>query len=182
MSDSKSDIYFREEQKREGSLFPAMDKKLYHYEYPMPSVVVDIVVTAQKGNLLLLVERKKDPWKGCLALPGGFMEIAETTTQAAIRELKEETGISTSAPSFIGLFDEPNRDPRGRIISAVFHVDCGDLTPDVHGMDDVKNAQWISESDYQAILKCGAREGERCLAADHEQIIEHTISWKQSGD
>jgi ADP-ribose pyrophosphatase YjhB (NUDIX family) len=141
--------------------------ELYHYDYPMPSLVVDIVVTAAEGSLLLLVERKKDPWKGQLALPGGFVNIDEPIDEAAIRELREETGIKAKSLTFVGWYDEPNRDPRGRIVSMAFHVDCGNIIPAVEGMDDVKNAQWISKEGYSLSV----------LAADHAKIIGDAIGW-----
>lgn len=154
-----------------GEDFNAASYGKYIYEHPMPSIVVDIVVTANKGKLLLLVERKKDPWKGCLALPGGFVEIDERIIEAAIRELKEETGITAGKISFIGIYDKPDRDPRGRIISMAFHVDCGDIIPDVIGMDDVQNARWVSKEEYDDI------DHNSELAADHARIIYNAISW-----
>ncbi|GAG35846.1 unnamed protein product [marine sediment metagenome] len=153
-------------------LFPAIDKRLYHYEYPMPSVVVDIVVTANDGKLLLLVERKKDPWKGCKALPGGFMEIDELIVEAAARELKEETGLVGLTFRPVGVYDKPKRDPRGRIISYAFHLDCGGLKPDVHGADDVENAKWFAHTEYLNLLIQG-----HGVAADHAQIIDDAIGW-----
>lgn len=67
----------------------------YTYKYPRPALTADAVVFAKDGDSirLLLVERKHDPCKGCWAFPGGFMNMDETTAQAAHRELFEETGI-----------------------------------------------------------------------------------------
>jgi len=152
---------------------PAIAKQIYHYEYPMPSLVVDIVVTAADKKLLLLVERKKDPWKGCLALPGGFVEIDEPIYAAALRELEEETGIIADTMTFVGYYDDPGRDPRGRIVSMVFHVDCGNIVPEVEGRDDVKNAQWIDLETYT-----NSHTGPLLtLAADHDRIIGDAIGW-----
>ncbi len=162
-------------------LFPAIEAdairrncmpKKYEYDYPMPSLVVDIVVTAAEKSLLLLVERKKDPWKGCLCLPGGFVEIDEAIDAAALRELKEETGITAETMTFIGWYDKPDRDPRGRIVSMAFHVDCGNIVPEVEGMDDVKNAQWVHH-DHQVFNGSSALK----LAADHRTIISDAIGW-----
>ena len=67
----------------------------YTYKYPHPAVTADCVVFGFNGQDLkiLLIERGNDPYKGCWAFPGGFMNIDETAEQCAKRELKEETGL-----------------------------------------------------------------------------------------
>lgn len=100
-----------------------MEKKTYTYDYPMASVTADMGVLrrAEDGRFeILLIKRKNDPYKDCWALPGGFMEMNETLEKCAIRELKEETGIEVDRAEFIDLLDAVERDPRGRVISAVF--------------------------------------------------------------
>ena len=69
---------------------------MYTYEYPRPSVTVDIVVYGYDGGTqlkLLLIERGGDPYKGSWALPGGFVDLDEDLETAALRELEEETGV-----------------------------------------------------------------------------------------
>lgn len=147
----------------------ALERQMYVYDYPMPSIVVDIVVMADSGTKFLLVERKNDPWKGLLALPGGFVEYDEEIADAARRELAEETGlINVNTPQFVGYYDWPERDPRGRVVSMAFLVDYGDNTPDVTGMDDVCNAQW-HETEMIYMMDTAK------IAADHCQIIKDAI-------
>ena len=69
---------------------------MYTYNYPHPAVTADCLVFARtdEGMKLLLIQRKNEPCKGKWAFPGGFMDIDETTIDAARRELKEETGFS----------------------------------------------------------------------------------------
>jgi 8-oxo-dGTP diphosphatase len=148
----------------------------YYYDYPMPSLTVDLVVTAANESHLLLVERKNDPWKGQLALPGGFVNIDERIEDAAKRELEEETGITAHTLRYIGLYDKPDRDPRGRIVSVAFHVDCGDIVPDVEGMDDVQNARWWCREWYNTNVV-----NTFTLAADHPQIVKDAIGWGCQG-
>lgn len=100
-----------------------MEKKIYTYDYPMASVTADMGVLrkAEDGKFeVLLIKRKNEPYKDCWALPGGFMEMGETLEKCAIRELKEETGIEVNGAEFITLLDKVDRDPRGRVISAVY--------------------------------------------------------------
>ena len=100
-----------------------MEKKVYMYDYPMASVTADMGVLrkAEDGKFeILLIKRKNEPYKDCWALPGGFMEMNETLEQCAVRELKEETGIEVERGEFIDILDRVDRDPRGRVISAVF--------------------------------------------------------------
>lgn len=75
-----------------------MNKRSYTYEYARPSVTADCVVFCQKSDALhvLLIERKLEPFKGCWALPGGFMMMDEDAETAAKRELYEETGVKVN--------------------------------------------------------------------------------------
>lgn len=95
-----------------------------------PSVTVDIVVVAPAaarpepaqgpaaGRLwVLLVQRRKAPFAGQWAIPGGFVEPNETLAQAARRELREETGIEPEHLEQLHTFGTPGRDPRGWTIS-----------------------------------------------------------------
>mgnify|MGYP003304210065 CR=1 FL=1 len=65
----------------------------YTYKYPRPAVTADcVVMTKESEPKVLLIQRGNEPFKGCWALPGGFMEMDETLEECARRELKEETG------------------------------------------------------------------------------------------
>lgn len=72
-----------------------MEERKYCYRYPHPAVTTDCVVFGFDGRRLniLLIERGAEPFKGCWAFPGGFMNIEETAEEGAMRELCEETGL-----------------------------------------------------------------------------------------
>lgn len=91
-------------------------------ERERPSVTVDIVVVAKLDARpeVLLVKRKKSPFEGCWALPGGFVEPNEPLEAAARRELREETGIRLLGLKQLHTFGDPGRDPRGWTISVAF--------------------------------------------------------------
>jgi len=84
-----------------------------------PLLAVDAVILFQQ-NSIVLIRRKNPPFKGELALPGGFVDIGETVEQACIREAYEETNINVKIKNLIGVFSDPKRDPRGHNISIAF--------------------------------------------------------------
>ncbi len=75
-----------------------------------------------KDHSILLVQRKHEPYQGFWALPGGFVEYGETTEQAVVREVREETGLETVVQKLLGVYSDPNRDPRGHTITVVYAV------------------------------------------------------------
>src|SRR2546422_1496085 len=86
-----------------------------------PSVAVDGIVL--HGDKLVTVRRKNDPYRGMPALPGGFVELGETTVEAVVREGREETGLETRVKRLVGGFSHPKRDPPGPVISIVYQPD-----------------------------------------------------------
>lgn len=135
----------------------------YCYEYPRPMVCVDALIirklTTKSIAEVLLIQRKKDPYKGTWACPGGFLEMEETLEQGAARELWEETGLQGIQLTQFHAFGDLNRDPRGRNISIAFY---GFATSqhEPQAADDAANAGWF-QVDKLPIL-----------ALDHENIIE----------
>lgn len=134
----------------------------YTYSYPRPAVGADNVVFGFDGQKLyvLLIKRKYDPFKGQYALPGGFVDENETCEQAALRELKEETGLEVKNSCLVGVFSQPDRDPRGRVMSVVFFT--LEKKYFVEGHDDAEEAIWIPLSTVR----------ELALAFDHAKIVE----------
>src|SRR5256885_12474508 len=87
-----------------------------------PSVAVDGIVL--HGGKLVAVRRKNEPYRGMPALPGGFVELGETTVEAVVREVREETGLETSVTRLVGVFSDPQRDPPGHGISIVYELEA----------------------------------------------------------
>src|SRR3989344_991116 len=92
------------------------------HSFAKPSVTVDIVIfTIQDNDLkVLLVKRNIEPFKWKWAIPGGFVRLAESLEDAAIRELQEETGICDVFLEQLYSFGEPERDPRGRVVTVAY--------------------------------------------------------------
>jgi 8-oxo-dGTP diphosphatase len=136
----------------------------YTYPYPRPSVTVDCVVfgldLGAKDLKILLIQRKKDPFAGLWAFPGGFVEESETLEQSAKRELQEETGIARLYLEQLYSFGDPGRDPRGHTVTVAYYalVKLSDHAP--KAADDAKAVDWFSVSkppklafDHAKILK-----------------------------
>lgn len=131
----------------------------YTYKYPRPAVTGDcIVITKEVNAKVLLIQRADEPYKGCWAFPGGFLNMDETIEQCAIRELEEETGLKVYDVHQIGAYSKVDRDPRGRTIT-VAYLAIIDNPISVLGQDDAAKAEWWPLSALPQ------------LAFDHNDII-----------
>lgn len=131
----------------------------YTYKYPRPAVTADcVVITREVEPKVLLIQRAIEPYKGCWAFPGGFMNIDETTEQCAIRELEEETGLKLDTMHQIGAYSKVDRDPRGRTIT-VAYLAIIDKPVQVNGQDDAAKAEWFPINNLPH------------LAFDHQEIM-----------
>jgi len=84
------------------------------------TLTVDAVIPYQNG--IVLIRRVNDPFAGFYALPGGIVEYGERVEDAVLREVKEETGIEGKIFKLVGVYSEPDRDPRGHYVSICFVV------------------------------------------------------------
>ncbi|MBI4675920.1 MAG: bifunctional nicotinamide-nucleotide adenylyltransferase/Nudix hydroxylase [Chloroflexi bacterium] len=143
---------------------------------PYPPVFVTADAVVYKSGHILVVKRRGFPGKGLLALPGGFVAQDEWVEHAAVRELREETGITLPAQElrkFIRatrVFDHPERSVRGRTITHGFYFHLGatgDL-PRVKGGDDAAKAFWMSLNDVYV--------NEDRFFEDHVSIITHFVN------
>ena len=93
-------------------------------DYERPSVTVDMLVLGMSEKLdglkVLLIQRKDHPFIDCWALPGGFVNMDESTYQAACRELEEETGLKNVYMEQLYTMSNPDRDPRMRVIDVSY--------------------------------------------------------------
>lgn len=117
----------------------------------------------ETGLYLLLIERKKATNGKSWAVPGGFVEDKETPEQAAIRELKEETGVKVNFAKQFHSFGEVKRDPRFRVISIAHYLLVKKNNHQPKGNDDAKSAQWISAKSIPE------------LAFDHNEMVEMAL-------
>src|SRR5262249_36665381 len=125
-------------------------------------VTVDIVVfTIIEQRLhVLLIRRLTDPFRGSFALPGGFVLEKESLDDAAARELREETGVNQVFLEQLYTFGAPDRDPRGRVITAAYYA-LIPSTKSLHAGSDAEAAKWF---DVEKLPD---------LAFDHMEILTY---------
>ena len=125
-----------------------------------PFLPVDSIII-YRGQIVL-IRRKNYPFQGLFAIPGGYVEIGETTENAAMREAKEETGLDTRIIKLLGVYSEPKRDPRGHVVS-ICYLSRGTGT-------------LIAGSDAKGVSLFSLDELPIELAFDHLEIIEKSMN------
>jgi len=120
-----------------------------------PTLAVDGIVLLD--DKLVLIQRKREPFKGSYALPGGFVNYGEKTEDAAVREVLEETGLRTRVKRLIGVYSDPNRDPRGHVVTIAYELEV--LGGELRAGNDAKS---VKRFPIDSLPK---------LAFDHDKII-----------
>ena len=128
------------------------------------SVTVDLVLlTIREGALhVLLIRRGVPPYRGQWALPGGFVLPDEDLDEAAVRELREETGVDAGGAYLeqLASYGNPKRDPRGRVVTIAYLALMPDL-PAPRAGSDAAHAAW----------RLVAEVNPKRLAFDHDRIL-----------
>ena len=125
-------------------------------------ITVDVVLfTIQERKLhLLLIQRLAKPYEKRYALPGGFVLEEESLDDAAIRELREETGVDKVYLEQLYTFGDPKRDPRGRVITVAYYA-LVSHNQVLRAGTDAANAGWFPVTELPP------------LAFDHRKIAEY---------
>jgi len=171
------------------------DGNIFYRPGPNPTVDNMIIRDGKNGKEILLIQRADKEGvaeRGKWALPGGFHDTSvgkgefwepgkETAQDAALRELREETGLDVETlkknMTHTGFYDKHGRDPRDNeeawAVSNAFmlYLPPGLDSDKVKGMDDADNAKWVKMSDLENLD----------MAFDHKSIvddakIEHSVS------
>jgi ADP-ribose pyrophosphatase YjhB (NUDIX family) len=135
------------------------------YRNPVPTV--DIIL--QRDSKILMIRRKRDPFRGKLALPGGLVNEGETVEDAVTRETREETSLEAEPIEILGVYSDPKRDPRRHIMSVVF---VGSIIGGIDNAgDDAEKIEWLDEEKIEP----------KEVAFDHMRILDDFRRWKASG-
>lgn len=132
------------------------------YRNPVPTVDVVVLVpnVSEAFPGVVLVERANPPYGW--ALPGGFVDWGETCENAAVRELKEETGLDGTLTGLLGVYSDPARDPRGHTMSIVYTA--------------VADIQALHAGDDAASASVHPLDSLPSLAFDHAKILGDLIA------
>lgn len=127
-------------------------------EYKNPALTVDTIIL--EDNKIILIKRLNNPYKDHWAIPGGFVEYGEKVEDAAVREAKEETGLDIELTQLVGVYSDPNRDPRGHTVTIAFlsKIIGGTLKSN----SDAKDAKFVDISELKNMK----------LAFDHNEILK----------
>lgn len=145
-------------------------------KYQKPSITVDILIFRLVNDSvdILLIKRKKPPYKEFWAFPGGFVNIDESLEDAAKRELLEETNVKNVYLEQLYTFGDVERDPRMRVISVSYMalLNENDIEKfNEKAGDDAKELQWFNINE----LLNGIEDNSIKLAFDHEKIFKLAI-------
>jgi ADP-ribose pyrophosphatase YjhB (NUDIX family) len=137
----------------------------YTYNSPRPVVSVDNLIFTwdQKELKILLIQRIKEPFKGEWALPGGLVGIDENLSDAALRVLRDTTGVDNAFIEQCHTFGEVARDPRDRVISVAFYACVQYERVEINPGIESSGVGWFAIHDLPD------------LAFDHLDIINKAI-------
>lgn len=140
---------------------------MYTYSHPRPIMAADsIVFTLKDGAVqIVLIQRGHEPYEGCYALPGGFVNEYEPLDVAAARELREETGLTGIPMCQWRCFGDPGRDPRGWTVSVVYIAVIDHRAHPLQHGDDAVAADWYPIAAMPP------------LAFDHDGIVRYALDW-----
>jgi len=132
--------------------------------YHNPALTVDAVAVRGSGEEreVLLIRRGCEPWKGCWAFPGGFVDVGESPEDAVARELLEECNIVGKANGIIAVRGNPERDPRGHVVTIFYRVEVDAISDEPIAGDDAAHAEWVKLSEVDL----------ENMGADHAEIIQ----------
>ncbi len=131
-----------------------------------PLLSVDIIIRLEDPTEIVLIERRNPPhgW----ALPGGFVDLGETLEQAALREAREETCLQVRLLALLGCYSDPERDPRGHTVSAVYVADARGRP---QAADDARSIRIADPADRKLPL-----------AFDHRLILDDYLHFLATGE
>src|SRR5215216_2804579 len=134
---------------------------------PVPTIDI-ILFENSNSNKVLLIKRKKDPFKDYFSLPGGFVNEGEKVEDAVRREAEEELLVKVEPIDILGVYSDPHRDPRGHIMSITFIVKI--ITGELKVGDGVAELKWVEINNIKEIK----------LGFDHSRILSDYELWQKN--
>ncbi len=132
-----------------------------------PLLTADIIIelTDREGRPIVLIERLNPPYGW--AIPGGFVDVGERVEAAAVREAREETGLEVSLKVLLGIYSDPDRDPRVHTTTAVY---LAEASGEPKALDDARALRLFTPGAWP-----------KPLAFDHAQVLEDYLRYRETG-
>lgn len=166
----------------DGDTLSAFLEKYNPNKYQNPSNTVDTLIFTYAENAgvktisrLLLIKRGNHPSIGWWALPGGFVEYRENIDDAALRELKEETGIDDVEICQLKSYGDYDRDPRTRIITTAYVALVPEGSLNAEAGDDASDSGWFEIEDCNVNSKC-SRQLHKLILREPGRRLELTAN------
>ncbi|MGD8925882.1 MAG: NUDIX hydrolase [Thioalkalispiraceae bacterium] len=133
-----------------------------------PIIAADAIIELinRPGKPIVLIERLNEPYGW--AIPGGFVDVGESVETAAVREAKEETSLDVELTGLLGIYSNPNRDPRGHTVTAVYVAQSTGIP---EAADDARSLDIFSLDRLPSPL-----------AFDHQLVLEDYRRYRASGE
>jgi len=132
-----------------------------------PLIAADAIIELidLPGRPIVLIERRYPPagW----AIPGGFVDVGESLEHAAVREAREETGLDVKLLALLGLYSNPERDPRGHTVTAVYVAEA-------HGSP-------VADDDAKTVRVSSLDDLPQPLAFDHALVLADYRRFREAG-
>jgi len=132
-----------------------------------PLLAADIIIRLHdRPDDVILIERRNAPLG--LALPGGFVDLGERVEVAAVREAQEEVMLQVELVQLLGIYSDPQRDPRGHTATAVYVANAEGVP---QAADDARQVRIVDPADTTLQL-----------VFDHRLVLDDYVHWRQTGE
>ncbi len=121
-------------------------------EFPeVPLIGVGAIIV--EGERVVLVKRAHPPLQAQWSIPGGVLEVGELLREAAVREAREETGLTVEAVELLGVYDRVLRDPEQRVQYHYVLIDflCRRVAGDLAAATDAAEVKWFTQKQLPAL-------------------------------
>jgi 8-oxo-dGTP diphosphatase len=118
-------------------------------EAPLVGVGSIIIENAR----VVLVKRLHPPLQAEWSIPGGVLEVGELIRDAAIREAREETGLTVEPGELLGVYDRILRNPEKRVQYHYVLIDflCRRVAGDLAAASDAAEVRWFRQEELAAL-------------------------------
>lgn len=115
--------------------------------------LIGVAVVLLDGDRVLLVERGEPPAVGQWTVPGGLLEVGETIAEGALRELREETGLTATLGPIVDVVERILRDAEGRVEYHYVIVDLLAKSPEgtLTSGSDSRQARWVKVNELDQL-------------------------------